>query len=156
GEDARIANGVAVSVGTLAECDGQRVEEWKSGGVEEGSGRPLFHSSTLPLFVVVTRAGRVGRPGPRAPRHGAVVFFAEAALRFFKLLAALEVLLAVEVDEAVNEDLLGEGHGAEGVVIVEDQVGVFALVDGADPAVDAELLRGVEGDEGEGLALAEA
>ena len=71
-------------------------------------------------------------------------------------LALLQVLLAVEVDDAVDEHLLRNRERAERVRGVDHEVGVLADLDRADALVDAELLGRVERDQLERLFLGEA
>ena len=87
---------------------------------------------------------------------GLLFLFDQRFLFFFEVGAIGDIALAIEVDAAIDQRLLDDGVGAERIVIVDDQVGVFADVDRADALVDAELDRGIDGDQLERFVVREA
>jgi hypothetical protein len=58
---------------------------------------------------------------------------------------------AVEVDVAIEEDFIRDGGTGERVPVPEDEVGIFADIDGVDAIVDTDDRCGVEGDHLEGF-----
>jgi hypothetical protein len=75
---------------------------------------------------------------------------------FFAGIAFGDVALAVEINAAIDQGFLDDGVGAERVVIVNDEVGILADVDGTNALVDAELDRGILGFELERFVVREA
>ena len=86
-------------------------------------------------------------------------FFSFSISAFFSFSRAARSAMsrcAVEIDAAIDQGLLHDGVGAERIVIVDDQVGILADVDGADALVDAQLHRGIQRDELERFVVREA
>src|SRR5277367_743213 len=71
----------------------------------------------------------------------------QSFLFFFETRARGDVALAIEENFAVDESFLDHGVSAHRVVIVDDQVSVFADVNGADALIDAELDGGIQSDQ---------
>jgi hypothetical protein len=65
-------------------------------------------------------------------------------------------VLAIEIDAAVDQSFLDHRIRAKRVVVIDDQVGVFASIDGTDALVDAELHGGIQGDQFERFVAREA
>ena len=87
---------------------------------------------------------------------GFFCFVEESFLFFLERGAIGDVALAVEQDAAIDQRFLHDRVSAQRVVIVNDQVGVFADVDRTNAVVDAELDRGVQRDEFERFVVREA
>ena len=107
--------------------------------------------ATRPALTVFARARvllRVGRGRARA-----ALGRREARLLFLERGQPPLFALAVVVDGAVDVDALGDGVGAERMVIPDDDVGVLAGFERADAAVDAQLLRRVDRHHGERFVL---
>src|SRR5260221_9061885 len=73
-----------------------------------------------------------------------------------RLIAEREIVGAVEPLDPVHPRLIAMAVGAQGVPAPHGDVGVLARLERPGPPVDVELLRRVDGDEGEGLLLGEA
>src|SRR5258708_37461160 len=73
-------------------------------------------------------------------------FVDERFFFFFAFGAFGDVALAIEINAAIDQGFLHDGVGAQGIMIVNRQVGVFANVNGANALVDAKLHRGIQGD----------
>ena len=70
--------------------------------------------------------------------------------------AIADVALAVKINTTIDDRFLSHGVGTEGIVIVNDQIGVFAGIDGTDAFIDAQLNRWIESDQFEGFVMREA
>src|SRR5579863_6084324 len=75
-----------------------------------------------------------------------LLFFEKFLLFFFARGTVRDVALAVEIDAPVDQSFLHDSVSTERVVIVNDEVGVFAGIDGANVLVDAQLDGGIDGD----------
>src|SRR5262249_10299014 len=78
-----------------------------------------------------------------------------AALVLLERGDAVEVPGAIVIDDTVDESAIDDRFGTERMMVPDDAVGVLAALEGADAVVDAQLLRGVDGDGGERLVVAQ-
>ena len=78
------------------------------------------------------------------------IFFARELGQPLLIVLAVVVLLPVDVDA------IGDGIGAERMMVPDDDVGILAGLEGSDAIVDSQLLRRIDRDQRERLVVAQS
>src|SRR5712691_9028345 len=104
----------------------------------------FFLFGFLPGGFLPNGHGGIGLFVFRLLLRGFPKFVDEHFLFFFALGAFGDVALAVEENAAIDQGLLHDGVSAQGVAIVNRQVGVFSDINRANALVDAELYRRIQ------------